>query len=202
MTGQPTKRGPGRPRSKEAEQAILDAAYELFRSRGFRGVSTRDIAAAAHVGRQTIYPWWDNKNQLMVAALLSRAVPETEFPEGLSAKATLERQMGLLIEAFSGETGRLIRDIIAEGQSDPELLVTYRDQFLSIRRQQTKEILHRGIEEGEFDPDLELDVAIDLLYAPIYFRLLVQHQPLDQGLATELPSLGLRSLMKRVPDSE
>jgi hypothetical protein len=87
-----------------------------------------------------------------------------------------------------------VAQIIAEGQADPEALASYRDRFIYPRRAAAKAIIQQGIESGEFDSKLDPELAIDILYGAIYFRLLVGHLPLDRQFAEELPQWALKVL--------
>jgi hypothetical protein len=69
-----------------------------------------------------------------------------------------------------------------------------RDRFLYPRRAAAKAILQQGIENGEFDLNLDLELAIDILYGAIYFRLLVGHLPLDEQFSQKLPQWALKAL--------
>src|SRR5580704_5442851 len=68
-------RRPGRPRSEQAEQAIIDAALELFGERGVEGVCVEAVAARAGVGKATIYRRWPSKEELLIAALGTTRAP-------------------------------------------------------------------------------------------------------------------------------
>jgi hypothetical protein len=94
--------------------------------------------------------------------------------------------MRRLTEAFGGRMGRTVAALIAEGQADPELAEALRLRWLSVRRAEAREILELGIERGELREDLDLEVAVDVLYGPIYYRLLVGHAPLDADFADAL----------------
>src|SRR5579859_6951062 len=71
-------RRPGRPRSEQAEQAIIEATLDLFAEQGFEGVCVEAVAARAGVGKATIYRRWPNKEELLLAAFGSLKSP---FPE-------------------------------------------------------------------------------------------------------------------------
>jgi hypothetical protein len=103
--------------------------------------------------------------------------------------------MQSLVAAFSGEYGRIVSQIIAEGQADPETLASYRERFIAHRRKVARAILQRGKQSGEFAPDLDPELALDILYGAIYFRLLVKHQPLDQQFAEALPKWALKAVL-------
>ncbi|MBE9168415.1 TetR/AcrR family transcriptional regulator [Pleurocapsales cyanobacterium LEGE 06147] len=184
----------GRPRSEESRAAILDATWKLLKTTTLRDLSIEAIARESGVGKTTIYRWWSNKAAVVMDAVLEKLSPEIQFPQGLSATETIRQQMMALIKAFSGEYGRIVAQMIAEGQACPETLERYRDRFLYPRRDAAKAIIQQGIESGEFDPHLDPELAIDILYGPIYFRLLVGHLPLNQQFADELPQWALRAI--------
>jgi hypothetical protein len=73
---------------------------------------------------------------------------------------------------------RVIAGLVAEAQTDPGFAELYRDHFVRPRRDATRPLLVRAIDRGEIAADTDLDVALDLLYGPIYHRLLHGHAPL------------------------
>jgi AcrR family transcriptional regulator len=184
----------GRPRSEESKAAILDATWELLKTTSLRDLSIEAIARTSGVGKTTIYRWWPNKAAVVMDAFFEKLMPEIQFPQGVSATAAITQQMTSLVQAFSGEYGRIVAQIIAEGQADPVALVSYRDRFIYPRRAAAKAIIQQGIESGEFDAKLDLELALDILYGTIYFRLLVGHLPLDRQFAEELPQWALKVL--------
>jgi len=184
----------GRPRSEESRAAILDATWELLKTTTLRDLTIEAIARESGVGKTTIYRWWSSKVAVVMDAFLEKLSPEIQFPEGLSATEALSQQMATLIKAFSGDYGRIVAQIIAEGQAEPEALASYRDRFIYPRRAAAKAIIEQGIKNGEFEPSLDPELAIDILYGPIYFRLLVGHLPLDYQFAEELPQWTLKTI--------
>ena len=45
-----------------------------------------------------------------------------------------------------------------------------------------------------FAPDLDLEVTLDLIYGPLYYRLLVGHAPLDGQFTDALLDQAVRGL--------
>ena len=82
--GRVTPRRPGRPRSEQAEQAIIEATLDLFAEQGFEGVCVEAVAARAGVGKATIYRRWPNKEELLLAAFGSLKSP---FPEPAASRS-------------------------------------------------------------------------------------------------------------------
>jgi AcrR family transcriptional regulator len=194
MPQTPENKRIGRPRSEESKAAILDATWKLLKTTTLRDLSIEAIARESGVGKTTIYRWWSSKVAVVMDAFVENVLAVTAFPENISATEAIAQQMASLIQAFSGEYGRIVAQIIAEGQADPGALASYCDRFISPRRTAVKTIIQQGIENGEFDPSLDPELAIDILYGAIYFRLLVGHLPLDPHFADELPKWALKAL--------
>ncbi len=184
----------GRPRSVESEQAILAAAWRLLQQSSVRKVSIEAIAREAGVGKTTIYRWWPCKAAVIVDAFLSQVETVLPFPETQTAAEALTQQMQRVGQVFRGDVGRIVAQIIAEGQFAPEALESFRDRFLNRRRDAAREVIVRGVESGEFEATLDPDLAMDILYGPIYYRLLVQHLPLDEAFVAALSQRALSCL--------
>ena len=182
----PQARPPGRPRSERAHRAILQAAIELLESEGFAAVTVEAIAERAEVSKATVYRWWPNRAAVVMDGFLSIVSSEVPFPHTGHAREDIRIHMRRLTEAFSGNLGRTVAALIAEGQADPELAEALRSRWLSVRRTEAKEILELGIERGELREDLDPEVAVDILYGPIYYRMLVGHAPLEEDFANAL----------------
>jgi AcrR family transcriptional regulator len=171
----------GRPRSERARQAILAAAIDLLLERGLRAMSMEEVAERAGVGKATIYRWWDTKDLLALDALSSAwATPRrvTERDTGSMRGDLLAQIRPWLRQLNEKPYGRVIAGLVAEAQTDPEFAELYRDRFVRPRRDATRPLLLRAIDRGEIAADTDLDVALDLLYGPIYHRLLHGHAPL------------------------
>jgi len=182
----PGSRSPGRPRSERARRAILQAANELLEGEGFAAVTVEAIADRAGVSKATVYRWWPNKAAVVMDGFLSTVSSEVPFPHTGHAREDIRLHMRRLTEAFGGKIGRTVAALIAEGQADAELAEALRSRWLSVRRAEAREILELGIERGELREDFDPEVAVDVLYGPIYYRLLVAHAPLDDEFADAL----------------
>ncbi len=180
-------RGP--KRDLDAEQRILTATGELIRSRGPNRVSINDIAAAANVGKQTIYRWWPSKHAVVVDALARSFEVENQFPDSGSTRDDLRTQMRRVAASFSSPTGSIIRELVAAGQGDPLVAESFRLRFFEERRARAKAAIERGIARGEVRKGITIEAVIDVLYGPLWLRLLIGHQPLTRAAVDELLDL-------------
>lgn len=185
-------RGRGRPRSAEAEQAILDATLRMLGTHGVAGMTIEGVAADAGVGKTTIYRRWPTKTALILAAI-SDLVPPGDPPDTGSMAgdmaAVAETQRRRL--AGSGLAG-IVPRVLAESMSDPELHREFVERVVNPFRGMLRLFIERGIERGELRPDLEVEPLVDLLHSiPIYKILMSRGDPasLDQVPWAYLPLL-------------
>jgi len=170
----------GRPRSEAAHEAILKAALRLVTRRGFRAVTVNEIAAEAGVGKMTLYRHWPNKSAVVMDALLVLIGDETAFPDAGNALQSLRHQLDLQTTFFRSPSGNLIRSLVSEAQSDPELATAFRERWLIPRRGGVQRTMRQAVSEGSLRDDFDIDTAIDLLYGAIYYRLLLGTGPIDE----------------------
>ena len=180
------KRPPGRPRSQHARQAILRSTLRLLRKVGFEQLTIEAIAAAAGVGKATVYRWWPNKGALVVEAFASSTEPQLHFPDCGSVYRDVSLQMNQWLAILRSARGCIVAAVIAAGQSDADLLEAFRARFLRPRRQEAYRTLRRGIERGELPENLDLDLVLDTLYGAIYMRFLIRHDELSEHYVNEV----------------
>jgi AcrR family transcriptional regulator len=182
------KRRRGRPRSEAAtsHDEIVNAVYELLHDTSVRDLTIEAIARRAGVGKPTIYKWWPSKAALVLDVFEERIVRKLTEPGTKSSEQTIRDQIQELIRVLNGFVGKVAADLIGEGQSDPDILREYYDRYLSKRRAITRGVIERAQSTGEFRSDITPDVLIDMIYGPLYYRLLLRHQKLDKRFGDEL----------------
>ncbi len=184
----------GRPRSEASRGAIIAAASELLRTVGLNRMSIEAVAEASGVGKTTIYRWWPSKGTLALDAYLEDMRAKVVAPDTGDGAEDLRRHARAVIGFYAGEEGRIFAQFMAEAQNDPGLAEAFRERFLSQRRATVKTIWQRGVARGEFRDDVDAEVAMDMIFAPIVYRLLAGHAPLVKSLADGLVDAALRGL--------
>jgi AcrR family transcriptional regulator len=175
-------RPPGRPRSAKAHQAILAATTELLLDQGLQSMNMDELAERAGVSKATIYRWWNSKELLALEALATEWGTPGPIPERDtgSLRGDLLAQLRPWLRKLQDKPyGRVIAGFVAQAHTDPEFATLYRQHFVQPRRDATRPLLVRAIERGEVAAGADLDVTLDLLYGPIYHRLLHGHAPLN-----------------------
>jgi AcrR family transcriptional regulator len=182
-----------RTRDQAARRRVLSAARDLISALGPRAVTIDEIAAAAGVGKQTIYRWWPSKSAVVMDALIELTDPD---PVGMpdSARDAIRLQMRRVADMFASRQGQLIKELVADAQGDPELAEDFRNRFFAHRRARGAATIVKGIETGELRADINVEDTLDVLYGPLWLRLLVGHRPpsaraVDRLLALVWPGL-------------
>ena len=189
------KSGRGRPRSPETRAKILKAAYEMLNEVGFMDLTIEGVAARSGVGKPTIYRRWKTKSALAMDAFLEAVNPELAFPDTGSAQDDFREQMQKIVKLMKSPRGEVLASVIGCGQAEEELIAAFRENWLIPRRKDAKRIFQRGVERGELRSDVDVEVAIDALYSPLFYRLLLKHQPLTEKFVDELVDVVMKGLI-------
>jgi AcrR family transcriptional regulator len=190
----------GRPKDARADRAILETTLELIAERGAHAFRTEDVAARAGVGKGAIYRRYRSKEELVTAAVAALVREEIAVPDTGSTRGDLLALMREAVELYrSSLPGRLVPKLIGAMADNPELARAVRDGFVAVRRSALSEVLRRGVERGDLRSDLDLELALDVLGGPLFYRLLVTGGPLDEQLAEGVADLILRGFAPDEP---
>ena len=186
----------GRPRSEAARQAILQAAAEMLLDQGGARVSMDAVAGRAGVSKATIYRGWPSKECLALEALVEWAAAGSPPRDTGTLRGDLLALVGPWVrEIRRRQFGRVIAALITEAQSNPDFAEVYRRHFVEPRREPMRAALARAVDRGEAPADLDIDVALDLIYGPLYHRLLHGHAPLTERFAQQVVDLALSGIL-------
>jgi AcrR family transcriptional regulator len=189
----------GRPRSEARKQAILQAAFALLGERGLAATSMDAVAERAGVSKATIYRWWDSKELLALDALYAAWDTAGHVTR---ETGTLRAEMLALVRPWvrlvaAGPSARILTALLAEAQNDPEFGRAYRAHFVEPRRDQARAVFSRAIARGEIPDGVDVEVAIDLLWGPLYHRLFHGHAPLNEHFARRSVDTVLTGILPR-----
>lgn len=169
----------GRPRSQEADRAILTAAVDLLAERGLAAMSIEEVASRAGVGKATIYRRWPSKGLLALDAFVVSFRAEQPRPDTGTLRGDLLAALHTWVRAVTQTPlGPMLTGLIAEAQHDPELRGAWRDRVLEPLRSQHRIMLDRAMARGEIAATVDRDVVLDLFFGAAEHRLLLGHLPM------------------------
>lgn len=189
-------RGRGRPRDEAARRRILHAALELMDEVAFAQVTAAAIAERAGTSKATIYRWWPNKAAVVIEAFREAIAPDLPLRDTGSLREDLTTQVRNFARMLSGRGGRMLRSFVAASRSDPEVAAAFRSIWSDPRRAEAKEMLRQKQAGGQLRPDADLDLVLDSLYGPLYYRFLVKNEPPSQKYAEALVGLVIQGLLE------
>lgn len=184
-------------RNNRSRQAILTAAAELLSEVGYVKLTVEAIAARAGVGKQTIYRWWPDKGAVVLDAYLAlvHADEGITFATSDSLEADLRSVLQSNVDVLTDPVfERHYRALLTAIQDNQALAATLLERLLKPWLEATKERLRVAQASGQIQDTIALDVAVELLYGPMYYRWLLRTGPISQAYADSVVTMVLRAL--------
>ena len=186
-------------RSETSRRAILKATLELVREVGYGGVSIEGIAASAGVGKQTIYRWWPSKGAVLLEAFVTEGGEEHAEPESLLDTGDLEADLKQALRETVAEmkdprSDEPLRALHVEMFRDPELAAIVTERWDEPRHELRKKRLRRAQEAGQLPEGLDLDLVVEMLWAPLLNRWLQLRKPLSSDYSDRVVETVLNGL--------
>jgi hypothetical protein len=137
----------------------------------------------------------------MVIAVLSEfSVPLAEIPDGGSLRQDLLASLHAVHDWLTHPRfGAILPDLIAEAGRNPALAEAIEATIGRPRRELGAATLRRAVDRGELPADTNVDLVLDLVAAPVYWRVSVRHVAVEPGFLDDLVDHLLRALGAR-PD--
>ncbi len=187
------RRAPGRPRSSEADEAILEAAVDVFAEVGLEALTMEGVAARAGVAKNTLYRRYPNKIDLVVTAVrrytdVGAPSPDTGTTRG-DVRAVVD---GLVAIVTDTPVGRMLPILVAVRTRVPQLDAAYAE-IVAEKRARSAVVVRRGVERGDFRADVDVDVVVDAFASAVFYRFLVTRAPLDPAFTTAVVDSVMRA---------
>jgi len=154
--------------------AVLEAADDLLVERGFASVTIEGIAARAGVAKQTIYRWWPSKTDILFDALGADAAEYFTMADHGDLGADLRDQLSQLATFLSKtDEGAVFRALAGQAQHDAAVAARFESEFVAPQRERDRAAFLRARERGQLPAGTDIDLAIDQLVGPVYYRVLI-----------------------------
>lgn len=162
----------------EKTASITDAVLAELSEVGYARLSMEAVARRAGVGKSALYRRWPGKDAMAVAAIAELSVPAAPRPDTGTLRGDVRVIVESMVEWLSHPLlSRILPDVVAEGVREPALAAAMRDHVATPRRDAVRGVLERAEARGELK--VSVDLALDLLAAPVYWRMSVRQA--DRG---------------------
>ena len=166
------------------EQAILEATRQLLAESGVHKLTVEGVAARAGVAKTTIYRRWRSRDELALAVLIDMVEQVVATPDLDDTRAELVAFVNGAVRILGSTLmGRVMQGIVSELAANPALAQAFRERVVAVRIAEVHRLVERGIARGDIRPDADVELAHELLFGPVYYRLLLSGAPLDDELA-------------------
>ncbi|WP_055086494.1 TetR/AcrR family transcriptional regulator [Jannaschia donghaensis] len=196
MTDQ-TSSARGRPRDTKSHTAVLDAAFRVLQREGYAAATIERIAAEAGVAKQTIYRWWKGKAPLFMEVLAHKAGQAVGLPDTGTFDGDVAALLGGTFSAVSTTLRPLMRALAVELLQDEDFAESMREVFVERRRANVRSLIQKAIGRGELPIETDVELVCDLLFGPMWYRLMFDHAPLDRRAADDLAKVALLAAQKQ-----
>jgi AcrR family transcriptional regulator len=170
---------PGRPRDASRDEEILSAVLRLLEHTSYTDLTIAAIAREAGVGKPTLYLRWPSKASVVAEAVV-RVLSADPFPDRGDVRSDLVAGLRGMIHLFATTAaGRVLPGLVADLHEDPALLEAFAERYFRPRRRSARAALERGVARGELGADTDLELAVDLLVGPVYYRLLAHGEKVE-----------------------
>jgi AcrR family transcriptional regulator len=154
-------------RSERSRRAILTAALDLVEEAGYAKLSIEGIAAAAGVGKQTIYRWWPSKGSVLLDALLALSEDQEgdlTLPDSGNLEADLKLVMRATVEELNDPRyDHPMRALSTEILHDSALAAEYAERIVGPMTEIRVQRLRSAQRASELPEDLDLELALDMI---------------------------------------
>jgi AcrR family transcriptional regulator len=181
----------GRPRNPSIDREVVAAILSTLRDGGYSAVTLDGIARKIKRARTSLYRRWPSKRHLVAYTVLSEMGASPAADTG-TLRGDLRATVGTLLRAFSGPLRQALPGLVADMAHDVELAETLRREVLDARRRSMRAAFARAKARGEARDDLEIEVLLDMLTGPFYYRALFGHAPISRRMASDIVEYVLR----------
>jgi AcrR family transcriptional regulator len=189
-------------RSEKSRRAILTAAFDLVEESGYAKLTIEGIAARAGVGKQTIYRWWPSKGSVLLDALLALSENQEGEVVALPDTGDLEADLKVVLRATVAQLNdprydQPMRALSTEILHDAELAAIYAERLERPMMELRQERLRSARSAGELPAALDLALAVDMIWGPLFNRWALRTGPLTPEYADALVETALDGLRPR-----
>ncbi|MET3961592.1 AcrR family transcriptional regulator [Marmoricola sp. OAE513] len=188
----------GRPRDPSRDEAIIQAAIDTLIREGYDRLSMEGIAAAAGVGKSTVYRRWGSKAELVIDAMATLK-PTIDSIDSGSLDGDIELLISASCSPHSEQLMKVMVSICSALPREPDLLEAFKTRFTEPRIARISGFLTRARERGELGPDFDIAMAASLLPSLMLQRVLMTGQPAGRAYAEQVVGSVLLPVLGRPP---
>ena len=150
-------------------------------------LTVEGVAERAGVAKTTIYRRYRSKDELALAVLIDMVDHVAAVPDLGSAHAELVAFVDRAVDILGSTLmGRVMQGLVSDLATNPMLATAFQEKVVGRRLAEIQRVVERGIARGDLRPDADHELVNELVFGPVYYRLLLSGAPLEKGLAERI----------------
>jgi AcrR family transcriptional regulator len=186
---------PSTARSVRTRQAVLDATAELLAQGGLTTATIDAIRDRSGVSKTTIYKHWPNRLCVAVDAFAHKLALETSLPDTGTARGDFTEQLRRVTAFYASSVGSILAQLLANAMQDPAAAHWLSERLEVSRQHGIQQLWDRAVARGEVRNHIDPDIAMDLLFGPVMWRLMSGRKPLTDDEADKIADAALKGLL-------
>ena len=180
VTDTSRRAGPGL--SDATSRAIRDAVLTELAAVGLGRLTIDAVARRAGVGKAAVYRRWPSKEEMVLATVAELGVDAALAPDTGSLRGDVDASLrALAAQLRHPVVARIVPDLLAEGARESRFAAAVYDRVGAARRERTGAVVEAAVTRGELGEGVDRELCLDLLAAPLYWRLAVTRQPYGEA---------------------
>ena len=181
-------------RNSRTRRAVLDATAALMAEGGLAAATIDAIRDRSGISKTTIYKHWPNRLCVAVDAFAERLATDASLPDTGTARGDFREQIRRVSAFYASPVGSVFAQLLANATQDPVASEWLRTRFLDSRQRGTQELWDRAVSRGEVQEGIDPDLAMDLMFGPIMWRLVSGRRPMTEDDADVIVNSVLNGL--------
>jgi AcrR family transcriptional regulator len=178
-------------RGPRMRAAVLEATLAELAERGYAALTVDTVARRAGVHKTSIYRRWEDRESLVVDALSEHIASDIPMPDTGAVASDLRLMARALVRWTTSTAGQaIVAALLTDAVQSPEL-ADARRRIFDDRLRRAEPVIARAVARGELPPETDPAEVVKSMAAPIYFRLLITGEPLDEDIADRAAEIAL-----------
>ncbi|MEV6333909.1 TetR/AcrR family transcriptional regulator [Nocardia vinacea] len=174
-------------RGPKVRAAVLTATVDELSEHGYAAFTVENVAQRAGVHKTTVYRRWADRDELIADALADSVEAEIPIPDTGSVEDDLRALARSLVAWISSPSGRAVLAVMLSNAAPPDpTRHAFRDRI-----RKALPVVTRAVERGELPTGTNPAELIKTLVAPIYFRVLITRESVDNSTADAAATVAL-----------
>jgi len=168
-------------RSARVRDDVRQATLQELVTHGYPGLTVENVAQRSGVHKTTVYRRWRTAAGLVTDALALAAHEPWPLPDTGDLGTDLRALTALVHTGFDDPVaGPVATAFVTAALQDAEAADALRE-FYRARHRQCAVLVARAVERGDLSPEVDADAVIRQAVAPVFHRLLITHEPVDES---------------------